>query len=151
MNKNPQRGFTLIETLIALIVLAVGLLGMASLTIHSMQSNQGAYMRSQASVLAYDIAERLRSNHAGATGTTVYTQETAAAPFCGNDGCTPTQQAQLDVSQWRAALQETMPGATASITRATSGAVTQYQVTISWTDAGESNIASSSFNLRVDI
>lgn len=50
-----ERGFTLIEVLIALLVLAVGLLGMASLMMTSLQSSQSAYLRSQASLLAQDL------------------------------------------------------------------------------------------------
>ena len=151
MKKNTQAGFTLLEVLIALIILAVGLLGMASLTVHSMQSNQSAYMRSQASVLAYDIAERIRTNHEGATTTTTYTATSATAPACSG-GCSPAEQAQLDVAQWRAELASTMPGATATITRSSTGTdIFAYQVTISWTDAGASDISSSSFSLRVDI
>lgn len=150
MNSHTQSGFTLIEVLIALIVLAVGLLGMASLTVHSMQSNQGAYMRSQASVLAYDIVERMRANHEGAITTSTYTADSATAPTCTN-GCTPAQQALLDVSQWRSALQSSMPGAAATITRTANGDLMEYQITISWTDSGASDISDSSFSLRVDI
>lgn len=152
MNKSNQSGFSLIEVLVALIVLAVGLLGMASLTVHSLQSNQGAYMRSQASVLAYDIAERMRFNYEGAAAaTTVYTAASATLPTCGESGCTAAQQAQLDVSTWRAALASSMPGATATITRSATGGLWAYQITINWTDSGAADISSSSFSLRVDL
>ena len=57
-----QRGTTLIETLVALLVLSIGLLGVAALQITSLQNNRGAHMRSQASVLAYAIADRMRAN-----------------------------------------------------------------------------------------
>ena len=60
MNKNT--GFTLIEVLIAMLVLAVGLLGLAGLQATSLKNNQSAYNRSQATQLAYDIADRMRSN-----------------------------------------------------------------------------------------
>lgn len=56
------RGFTLIEVMIALVILAVGLLGMASLMARSQKSNESAYARSQATMLAYDFVERMRSN-----------------------------------------------------------------------------------------
>lgn len=151
MKKNAQAGFTLLEVLIALLVLAVGLLGMASLTVHSMQTNQSAYLRSQASVLAYDIADRMRANHEGAVNTSTYTATSANTPSCSG-GCSPAEQAQADVAEWRAALQSTMPGATATITRSTAdGVIYSYQITINWTDSGASDISSSSFTLRVDI
>ena len=62
LKEKRSRAFTLIEVMIAMIILAVGLLGMASLTVRSQQSNESAYARSQASLLAYDIIERMRTN-----------------------------------------------------------------------------------------
>ena len=61
MNKNT--GFTLIEVLIAMIVLAVGLLGLAGLQATSLRNNQSAYNRIKATQLAYDIADRMRANY----------------------------------------------------------------------------------------
>jgi type IV pilus assembly protein PilV len=72
IGKNKQNGFTMIELLIALLILAVGLFGMASLMMTSMKSNQSAAMRSQASWLAYDIVERMRLNSDVATSSDSY-------------------------------------------------------------------------------
>jgi len=55
-------GFTLIEVLVAVVVLAGGLLGLAALQVTSLSSNQTAYNRSQATQLAYDIADRMRTH-----------------------------------------------------------------------------------------
>lgn len=59
-------GIALIEVLITFFVLAIGLMGMAGLQVKSLQFNQGAYQRSQATVAAYDILERMRINRAQA-------------------------------------------------------------------------------------
>ena len=59
------RGFTLVEVLIAMIVIAIGILGVASMQLMSFQNNQGAYLRSQATVLAMDFLDRIRSNRGG--------------------------------------------------------------------------------------
>ncbi|MEZ5447075.1 MAG: type IV pilus modification protein PilV [Gammaproteobacteria bacterium] len=56
-----QRGFTLLEVLIALVVLAVGMLGIAALQARGMQYNTDAYARTQATILAYDIIDRMRT------------------------------------------------------------------------------------------
>ena len=119
MSRNNIRGFTLIEVLIALLILAVGLLGMATLMTTSLQSNQGAYRRSQASLLTYDLVERMRLNRSQAITSDDYTlsagADAASTPSCDSAGCTPHQQAQLDMYQWRSALESALPGATAEI------------------------------------
>ena len=61
MNRSAALGFTLLEVLIALMVLSVGLLGLANLQILGLRSNQGAFLRSQATVLAEELAERMQS------------------------------------------------------------------------------------------
>ena len=60
-----QGGFTLIEVMIAVLVLLVGLLGVAGIQIVSFQNNQGAYFRSQATFMASDFLDRMRANPAG--------------------------------------------------------------------------------------
>lgn len=55
-------GFGLIEVLVALLILAIGLLGMASLQTTSLQLTTGSQSRTQAILLAEDIVERIRAN-----------------------------------------------------------------------------------------
>jgi len=61
-----HKGFTLIEVLVSMIVLAIGLLGLAGLQMSSLRNNLSAYHRSQATQLAYDMADRMRTNIADA-------------------------------------------------------------------------------------
>ena len=64
-----ENGSTLIEVLVALLIMAVGLLGMASLQILSLRSTYDAYLRTQASILAVDMVERMRAGGSeGAAG-----------------------------------------------------------------------------------
>lgn len=56
------QGFTLLEVLIAVVVLSVGLLGLARLQTAGLRQNHSAFMRSQATMLAYDIIDRMRTN-----------------------------------------------------------------------------------------
>lgn len=157
-NKRNEKGFTLIEVLIALVILAVGLLGMATLMTTSLQSNQGAYRRSQASLMAYDLVERMRLNRSQAITTDDYTLASDASassnPSCDTAGCNPHQQAQMDMFQWRAALATALPDATATVTRASNN---KYTLTISWTEVGSALKDSSaktvtpSFSMRIDL
>jgi type IV pilus modification protein PilV len=57
-----QHGFTLVEVLVTVVILAVGLLGLAGLQAVSMRNNHSAYERTQAVQLAYDMADRVRAN-----------------------------------------------------------------------------------------
>ena len=59
-------GFTLIESLVALLVLSIGLLGVAAMQLASLQANNGAFQRTQATFLAQDIADRMRANREAA-------------------------------------------------------------------------------------
>lgn len=59
-------GFTLIEVLVAIVVLATGLLGLAGLQVWGVRNTNNAYLRSQATLLANDMAERMRANAIGA-------------------------------------------------------------------------------------
>jgi len=59
---NSNKGFSMIEILVALVILAIGLLGMASLMLNSLQTSQSAALRSAATLAAYDLIERMRSN-----------------------------------------------------------------------------------------
>lgn len=170
--KMPQRGFTLIEVLIALLILAIGLLGMASLLMTSLSSSNSAYQRSQASMLAYDIAERLRLNRALSTSTNSYAFSASSAvpssPDCKSNGCTAAQVASQDLREWQenfrdvngvgldgADYRPALAGATGVIARDGS----RYLITITWEEDGSTAcprpnanaLPMCSFDLRVDL
>ena len=60
-----QAGSTLIEILVTLVILAIGILGVFALQTSSLKSNQNSYLRTQATILSYDIMERIRANRQG--------------------------------------------------------------------------------------
>jgi type IV pilus assembly protein PilV len=57
-----QRGVTLLEVLITIVVLSIGLLGYAGLQTMSLKNNTSAFQRTQATLLTYDIVDRIRAN-----------------------------------------------------------------------------------------
>lgn len=57
-----QQGTTLLEVLVSIVILSVGLLGYAGLQTLSMKNNTSAFQRSQATILSYDIIDRMRAN-----------------------------------------------------------------------------------------
>ena len=68
MNKTEHQvtsiasGFTLIEVLVALLIVALGMLGNAMLQLQGMKNSNDAYLRSQIGLFAYDIADKIRAN-----------------------------------------------------------------------------------------
>ena len=116
-----QRGFTLIEVLVTLVVVSVGLLGFAGLLTKSIAANRQAYMRSQASILAHDLGERMRANRAGTLmGAYSMTDKNSAA---GDDA--------LD---WVAQLGNALPAGDATVSTGSSGDGVTVTITIRWTD-----------------
>ncbi len=146
MNKNA--GFTLIEVLIAMVVLAVGLLGLAGLQATSLRNNQSAYNRSQATQLSYDLADRMRAN-ADIAGLATYTTispiaATAKANCLTTTGCIPAEMAENDLFEWNRNLVATtalplgLPLGVGTIAKAyttsPSTGVYVYTITITWDD-----------------
>lgn len=112
-------GFTLIEVLIAVLVLGIGLLGVAGLQSVALSMNQGSYVRTQATVLARDISDRMRANRqaaidgaydmsAGASATEQSACETAS-------GCNPAALAGHDLYRWTQAVAVTLPNGEAHV------------------------------------
>jgi len=107
-------GFTLLEVLIALLVLSIGLLGIGKLMMLSARANDSAYMRSQATALGYTILDAMRANRATAL---VQGYDTAivvpAAQGCAlaAPGCTGDLQASNDTFLWNQNLAAALPGA----------------------------------------
>jgi type IV pilus assembly protein PilV len=119
-----ERGFTLIEALVALLVLSIGLLGLASLQLASLRSSHGAALRSQATMLSYDITDRMRANRIDANrGDYVIAidQVPTAGTVAGND-----------LVAWRQALARTLPEGKGSIVARGAGAGRVFTIRVEW-------------------
>ena len=108
--RTQQSGFTLIEVLVSVLVLSIGLVGVAALQGVSLKSTQSAFMRSQATALAYDLADRMRANVLAAR-LGLYDPDTAASEKnCkSTTGCTPQELAKHDLAEWNAAIATYLP------------------------------------------
>lgn len=127
---NRSGGFTLLEVLVSLLILSVGLLGIAGLQLTGLRNNQSAYVRSQATILAYDILDRMRANRAEAQtgGYNITIQGTGDLPSTSGS---PTQAA-TDLHRWGADLLALLPAAQTSVNVAANNTVT---VSIVWDDS----------------
>lgn len=108
----PQRGFTLLETLIALVVLSIGLLGLAALQARAMRFSHDSLVRSDATALANDIMDRIRAsayNLEGAQAEDTIEAYAGAAGACTDADPAAAINAASDLGCWQAAIDE-LPG-----------------------------------------
>lgn len=151
--RSDQQGFLLLEILITVVILSLGLLGVAAMQFVGLQGNNRANERGLATILAYDVIDRMRANpqaaYAGAyvldpdnppDGPDYDCQNVFPAP---NTHCEPEEMAASDLEEWRFSL-NTLPGSTARIEcedsagdacTASTDAPTFHTVTIIWDDA----------------
>lgn len=167
-------GFTLIEILITVIVLSIGLLGLAGLQINGLRANMSSEARSKASALANDIAERMRANPLGvqndnADDDNQYANISMTAddcgdqpdPFCSNyndgssqtaDECTPAQMAAFDAWLWACGMPKAdgvVPGGLTNILTGGTGSVVCNDADVTDTDTcspGSSHTITISWN-----
>lgn len=103
-----SRGFTLLETLIAFIVLVFGLLGAVALQARAKQASFDAMQRAAALGLAHDISERIKSNTtaalAGTYNAVLTSNDTLSGQSCINAQCNTGDMAAYDLDQWRSAI-----------------------------------------------
>ena len=121
-----MRGFSMLEVLIAVLVFSLGMIGLAGLMIFAISSNHVAYLRTQATFLAHNMADRMGANPAGlwgAGGTSFYNGSypvSASTASCAT-GCNPQQLADYDKAQWSSQLKTFLPNASGNITCSTTG------------------------------
>ena len=145
--RRTHRGFSLIEMLVALVVMSVGMLGIAALYIESLRSNRGAVLRTQAVALAYDMADRIRANRMAGNQ---YALALGAAPPAAHNcvagvNCSRDDMAEDDLNRWVTSVRALMPwnGATPPQTgvvfqaAAAFGLPDVYQVIIAWREPNQ--------------
>lgn len=132
-----ERGLTLVEVLVSLLVLSIGLLGIAALQLTGLRENTSAFRHSQATWLAYEMADRMRANRTGVEGSAYddVTTVGATAQACGVAGasCGPAQMAGFDTFEWAQRVQQ-LPGGVGTVTNLGSG---RFAVRVMWDDRGD--------------
>lgn len=155
------RGFSMIELLVAVLVMGIGVLGIAALQMVSLQNNRSALVRAEAVALAYDMMDRIRANPFGTPRGSAYDgldleEAPPNASNCMSSTCSSAQMANFDQAVWKCQLgafneeaacanwrtagaippianQPGLPNGDGSVEVEGSGIV---RVTVQWTDAG---------------
>ncbi|WP_286240308.1 type IV pilus modification protein PilV [Neptuniibacter halophilus] len=117
-----QSGFNLLEVMIALVVLSVGLLGLAAMQLNSLKLNQSAYMRSQATLLAYDIIDRMRANREAVSRGSYFNEQGVTHSHCMSysgpvSGCSAAEMAVNDLAEWQTRLGDELANGAGRICR----------------------------------
>ena len=128
MKARSVRGMTLIEVMIAVLLLSFGLMGMLGLKLAGLKSTGMSNARAAASICAADILDRMRANPVRALAGSYNIALTDAAP------ATPTGVAQVDVAQWRQRVRDNLPSGTGSVAVAPAGSV---RVVLQWSERVE--------------
>jgi type IV pilus assembly protein PilV len=128
-----ERGFTLIESLVAMVVISVGMLGIAAMYVEGLRAGRTSVYRTIAIELASDLTDRIRAN------------PTAGGAYAGGgaqnncvngaNDCTPAQLAADDLFWWNAGVQARLPGGDAAV-NFVAGDPSTYIITVNWNEPG---------------
>lgn len=158
LKRRLEAGTTLIEVLVSLVVIAVGLLGLASMQINALKFQQTASQRSEAIQAAYDLADRMRANfvyttpelfdkerkaneakyenkgsYATRSGDT-YTPNSTCRTFAADGACTTDQIAANDLAEWQQGLKQRLPGGAGIVEKVADTTVSTFDVYVMWRD-----------------
>ncbi|MEJ2392927.1 MAG: type IV pilus modification protein PilV [Gammaproteobacteria bacterium] len=157
ISRSKQAGFSLIEALIAVLVVAIGLLGLAGMQTLALSNNYTSYMRSIAQMDVENLAAMMRSNMPGVqaldyankssesplpSGTTAI--PTSAPTDCTTTNCTIGDMASYDLANISQMIQQDLPQGTITVlcNDAACTATSGYTVSVSWTEADRTTVTS---------
>ncbi|ROO25510.1 type IV pilus modification protein PilV [Salinisphaera orenii] len=153
--RSASAGFTLLEALVAVVVISIGLLGLLGLQTVAVVNTQTSLHRTFASIGVDDISDRIRANAAGAAAGDYDTiAPTAAQPAdCSDSACAPGEMAALDAWEWNRSLQQTLPSGKGFVDCAEPSTPTAadpcsvYTVTIGWSERAADTSGQQTDNL----
>jgi len=156
-----NRGFTVIEVLVALLITTIGIVGVASLQVVSLQQNRNTLLRDQALQAGNDILDRMRANPDTAYAPVGIDARPSSSFDCVAHTCSRTQMKDFDIAQWKCRInplddngdlyevcngftitQASLPGGKGSIAKVG----TVHEVTVQWFSDRQGN--STSITLR---
>ncbi|MFT4797680.1 MAG: type IV pilus assembly protein PilV [Candidatus Azotimanducaceae bacterium] len=160
-----EQGFTLIEVLVAMLIVAVGVLGVAGMQVVSLQQNRNALLRDQALQSGNDILDRMRANPLTDYAPVLIDDDPVSEFNCMDVSCDRNEMAEFDIAQWKCGLdpiddddsvyaactdfgilQAALPEGKGSIERV--GSV--HVVTVEWVNDREGNVSQIILRTRTE-
>ena len=133
---NPSAGFSLIEAMVSLIVISVGMIGIAALYTQGLGSSRVALSRTAAVNLAARMAEDIRVNRLGQAAYNGPAANNRCDPTTGPGfDCTPAQMAAHDLNLWNAEITQLLGAGAVGTVAFAPGAPPTYTIQVSWTEA----------------
>lgn len=153
---SSQRGITLLESMIALLITALGILGIVGVQMRTLVDTQNSVRRAQAVRLIEDLSERLRANPSAQMQVDDYISDFGDVPdeidhsICAdanNSGCSPQALAQYDLAIWKESVRSNLPGGQAKIIKISGGGqpYPQLGVVIAWRNNSQRHDADASY------
>ena len=150
-----QKGFSLVEVLIALVIMSVGMLGIAGLYVQSMQAGRTSMFRHHAVTLAGDVADRIRANPTAGAAYNHAANATGTNNNCVAQGtdCTAAQMAANDIFTWQNQADDTLPGGDVAVafTAAAGNNPPTYQITITWDEPNPLGGVTPSYSFTIPV
>jgi len=134
------RGFSLLEAMVALVVLSVGMIGIAALHGHSLSAARTAHLRTQAVNLVSDMADRIRVNPLGGAAYGGPAANQQCDPESGGAYCTPEQMAAHDLFVWQKLVSERLPNGVGTVTCDATTMPPTYTIEVRWTEPGQGEL-----------
>ncbi len=133
-----QRGITLIESLVAMVVTAVALFGILGVQMRTLVDTQSGVRRAQAIRLIEDLGELMQSNPDALNNLSTYASTPVTVTNCASTACSPTQLAAYDIKNWADSVAQVLPAGQATVFSPKNGS-RQLGVLIGWRE-GEYNL-----------
>jgi type IV pilus assembly protein PilV len=141
---NQARGFTLMEVLIAMLVLAIGIMGVAGMQVTALKSLQSSGTFGVSAMLANDIADRMWVNQVQVLANAYdHTAAPTGVTDCVANTCSTAQMAAYDISEWQNQIKgyttaggtvvpAMLPSAAGAVARI--GTSTSFLISVRWDD-----------------
>ena len=129
-----QRGDTMIEVLVTIIIIAVGVLGAAALQVTTLKNLSSSHSASVAAILVEDLSERMRANPTEALNDAYVHNANPGGGFtrCDEGACTMAQLATYDIGTWWEQVTAVLPSGSWQVTR--NAGTNTFVLTVRWDD-----------------